>query len=395
MASCAIGGTGQSQEAQRPIARLFFIDNWRSALIILVILNHLAFIYGAGAIHHNIEPLPADDLLAFRILMAFILISQSWYMGAFFLISGHFTPGSFDRKGLGAFLKDRLMRLGVPLVAFIFVINPISLIGYRLLPISLTGITIPLSWRAYPRMIAKGPLWFVALLLIFDFGYAAWRAVARRQPTQRVSAPPGYLAIGVFITGLALASYLMRTAFPLDKSIAGFPTPTFGYLPQYLSFFLLGTAASRGNWFRTLSGKKGKVGLSAALAATLLLLPIALTGFSPKLVDAARNVAGRGHWQSAVYSLWDSIVSVGMCLGMIALFRRFLDRMGKFASFLSRHGFAVYIINLPSVVFLAVLLNAFKLEPLLKFALAAVTGVPLCFGIAFLVRKIPLAPRIL
>ena len=383
------------REAQRPTARLFFIDNWRSALIILVILYHLALIYGAGAIFHNVEQSPGDDLAAFRILMAFILISQAWFMGAFFLISGHFTPGSFDRKGLGAFLKDRLVRLGVPLVTFLFVLNPISLIGYCQLPISLTGITSPLSWREYPKMMGKGPLWFVAMLLIFDFGYAAWRSAARRQPMQRVSAPPGYLAIGAFVVGLALASYLMRIVFPLDKSIAGFPTPTFGYLPQYLSFFVLGTAASRGNWFRTLSGEKGKIGLAASLAATVLLLPIALTGFSPKLADAARNVVGRGHWQSAVYALWDSTVSVGMCLGMITLFRRFLDRMGRFASFLSRHGFIVYIINLPTIIFLAVLLKAVKLEHLLKFGLAVAIGVPLCFGIAFLVRKMPLASRIL
>jgi fucose 4-O-acetylase-like acetyltransferase len=32
-------------------------------------------------------------------------------MGFFFLISGYFTPGSFERKGLRSFLKDRLIRL--------------------------------------------------------------------------------------------------------------------------------------------------------------------------------------------------------------------------------------------------------------------------------------------
>jgi glucan biosynthesis protein C len=380
-------------KAQKPTSRMFFIDSWRSALIILVILHHLAVVYGAGAPFYYVEPPPANDLLAFLVLLVFILINQSWFMGAFFLISGYFTPGSFDRKGLGAFLKDRLLRLGIPLVAFLFVFNPIALIGYYQMPTSLSGITSPLSWQKYPRMIGMGPLWFVAMLLIFDLGYAAWRTATRKRPGQPVGSPPGFLAIAVFVMMLALTSYLVRIILPLGKFVAGFPT--LGYLPQYLSFFVLGTIASRGNWFRTIPGKTGKFGLIIAIAATMLLLPIALTGLSPRLTAAANNIVGNGHWQSAVYALWDSTMSVGMCLGLITLFRRFLDRTGRLGGFLSRHNFAVYVIHAPTIVLLAVLLKGVELEHLLKFGLAAAIGVPFCYGIAFLVRKIPFASRIL
>jgi glucan biosynthesis protein C len=369
---------------QKPISRLFFIDNWRSALIILVILHHVAVVYGAGAPFYYVEPPAANDLLAFLVLLVFILINQSWFMGAFFLISGYFTPGSFDRKGLGAFLKDRLLRFGIPLVAFFFVLNPIASIGYYQMPAKLTGITSPLSWQRYPRMIGMGPLWFVAMLLIFDFGYAAWRAATRKRPGKQVGSPPGYLAIGVFVVMLALASYLVRIVLPLGEFVAGFPT--LGYLPQYVSFFVLGAIASRGNWFRTVPGKMGKVGLVTALAATVLLLPIALTGLAPRLTAAANNIVGRGSWQSAVYALWDSIVAVGMCLGVITLFRRFLDGTARLGGFLSRHNFVVYIVHAPIIVLVAILL---------KFGLAAAIGVPLCFGVAYLVRKIPFASRIL
>jgi hypothetical protein len=47
------------------------------------------------------------------------------------------------------------------------------------------------------------------------------------------------------------------------------------------------------------------------------------------------------------------------------------------------------------VVFLAVALRGIDLEPLLKFGMAAVITVPTCFAIAYMVRKIPLASRIL
>ncbi|MBA7712127.1 Glucans biosynthesis protein C [subsurface metagenome] len=387
---------GQLHAAGKPSSRLYFIDNWRSALIILVVLHHLALVYGAGAPFYYFEP-PWTDPLAYQVFLAFILINQSFFMGALFLMSGYFTPGSFERKGPGSFLKDRVLRLGIPLVVFIFVLNPIASIGYYQMPASLTGITSPLTWQKYPKLIGFGPLWFVAMLLIFDFGYAAWRAATRNRASQLTtnSAPPGYLAIGIFVLVLALASYLVRIVVPLGKFVLDV-FPTLAYLPQYLSFFVLGIMVSRSNWFRTIPNKTGRVGLIMALAVTVLLFPIAIWGLPPRLTtDIVWNFLGNGHWQSAVYTLWDSTVSVGMCLGLIALFRRFLDRPGRLGRFLSQQSFTVYIIHVPIIVLLAVSLKGIELEPLLKFVLAAAIGVPLCFAVAYIVRKIPLVSRIL
>ena len=317
-----------------PRSRLIFIDNWRSALIILVILHHLAVVYGAGAPFYYVEP-PVNDLPAFLLLLVFILINQSWFMGAFFLLSGYFTPGSFDRKGQGAFLKDRLLRLGVPLVIFFFVLNPLAMIGVYQMPASLTGITTPLTWAKYPKMVGMGPMWFAAMLLAFDFGYAIWHAAKKNwKPKFKInSQTPRLFAIVVFVLALALLSYLVRIILPLGKLVAGFPT--LGYLPQYLSFFILGIIASRNNWLQTISSKAGRVGFITAVIATVILLPIALTGLEPGLTTAANNIVGDGHWQSAVYTLWDSTVSVGLCLGVIVLFRRFLNRPGRLGSYMA------------------------------------------------------------
>ena len=386
---------GQLHAATKPTSRLHFIDNWRSALIILVVLHHLALTYGAAAPYYYVEP-PWTDPLAYQVFLAFVLINQSWFMGALFLMSGYFTPGSFERKGLGSFLKDRLLRLGIPLVVFIFVLSPIASIGYYQMPASLTGITSPLTWHAYPRLIGVGPLWFVAMLLIFDFGYAAWRTATRNRASHLAinSAPPGYLAIGTFVLVLALASYLLRIVVPLGKNVLGV-FPTLAYLPQYVSFFVLGIIASRSNWFRTIPSKTGRVGVIMVLAVTVLLFPIALTGLPLRLTDIVYNFVGNGHWQSAVYTLWDSTVSVGMCLGLITIFRHFLDRPGRLGSFMSQQSFTVYIIHVPVIVLLAVSLKGIELQPLLKFLWAAAIGVPLCFAVAYIVRKIPLVSRIL
>jgi len=378
-------------------SRLFFIDHLRAALVILVVLHHVALVYGASVQgFYYLEP-PLTGPLAFLVLLVFVLFNQAWFMGAFFLLAGYFTPGSFDRKEPGSFLKARLRRLGIPIILFYFVLSPISRMGWWLMPASLTGITTPPTWQAYPRLLGLGPLWFVAMLLIFSFGYAAWRMLTRNRTSSSMSrsSPPSYLGIGIFILALALVSYLVRIVIPLGTSVSEFPT--LAYLPQYLSFFVVGTVASRHNWFRTLPSSMGVVGIVTAVVAGGLLFPLAFSGhlFSLELTPALENAWGNGQWQSAVYALWDSIFAVGMCLGLIALFRRFFNGQGRFGRFLSQHSYAVYVIHIPIVVVVAYALRGIKLAPLLKFGVAAVIGVPLCFAVAYIVRRIPLVSRIL
>jgi surface polysaccharide O-acyltransferase-like enzyme len=319
-------------------------------------------------------------------------------MGALFLLSGYFTPGSFDRKGPRSFLKDRLLRLGIPLILFYFVLSPISWIGLWHMPAGLTGITDPFTWQTYLHFFGMGPLWFVAMLLVFDFGYAAWRMLTRNQTPNSTSnsSLPSYLLIGVFILALAGVSYLMRVVVPIGKEVLGFPT--LAYLPQYLSLFVSGVFAYRYDWFRTLPSTIGITGFVIALVVGVLLFPLAFSGhlLSLEFGPAFTNLMGNGQWQSAVYALWDSAFAVGMCLGVITLFRHLFNGQGRFGKFLSQHSYTVYVIHIPIVTFLAVALKGIDLgSSLLKFGILAVIAVPTSFVIAYIMRKIPLASRIL
>jgi glucan biosynthesis protein C len=374
-----------------PGARVWFIDNLRIGLIVLVVLHHVALAYGAAPFYYT----EVDPSGFPRGLLVFALFNQSWFMGAFFLIAGYFTPGSVDRKGSGAFLKDRLLRLGIPLVVYAFVLNPVSFFGAFFLPDFLG----PLTWETYNYIdyVRMGPMWFVAMLLIFSFGYATWRALTddRSSSSGRRSSPPGYFTVAAFLAALAGTSYLLRMQIPIGKTVLDFPT--LSYLPQYLSFFVLGTVAYRRDWFRRLPASMGAAGFVAAAAAAVFLFPLAFSGrmFSLELSEVLDKALGNGHWQSAVYTIWDSIFAIGMCLGLIVLLRTFLDGQGRFGRFLARHSYTVYIVHIPVVVFLAIALRRIEMEHLLKFAMASVIAVPLCFVVAYLVRRIPLASKIL
>jgi glucan biosynthesis protein C len=389
------------QTITRRTGRLFFIDYLRAALVILVVLHHLALVYGGIPPFYYFEP-PANDPLAGLIALVFVLFNQAWFMGAFFLLAGYFTPGSYDRKGPGSFLRDRLLRLGIPIILFIFVLSPISMLGVYLMPASLTGITTPLTWQAYPHLIGLGPLWFVAMLLIFDFGYAAWRWLTNNRPSPWMSESwlLSYLRIGIFILALALTSYLLRIIVPLGKAVSLFADllsfPTIAYLPQYLCFFVLGTVAFRHDWFRMFPRSMGKVGIVTAIVATITLFSIGFLSFLKAIENASPQIPpfGYGTWQSAVYALWDSIFAVGMCLAAITFFRRFFDGESGVGKFLSQHSYAVYVIHVPIVVLLAYALRGIQFAALLKFGMASLIGVPLCFAVAYIVRKIPFASRV-
>jgi glucan biosynthesis protein C len=267
----------------------------------------------------------------------------------------------------------------------------------------LTGITTSPSWRAYPDLIGLGPLWFVAMLLIFDFGYAAWRRLTRNRTASVMSdsSQPGYVGIGIFVLALALAGYLFRMDVPLGESVNLFADflsfPTLAYLPQYLSFFMLGIVAARHDWLRTLPASMGVVGIVGAAAAGLILFPLAFSGqwFSLEITPALDNAMGNGHWQSAVYALWDSITVVGLCLALIPLFRRVLNGQGWLGTILSQQSYAVYVIHIPIIVFIAYALRNVDLATLAKFGLAAIIIVPICFVAAYLVRRVPLVSRVL
>jgi len=234
-------------------------------------------------------------------------------------------------------------------------------------------------------------------LLIFNLGYAVWRWLTSNRPSSSEGeySPPSYLGIGIFILALALVTYLVRIFIPIGRTVLDFPT--LAYLPQYLSFFVVGSIAYRRDWFRTVSDRMGKIGFVTALVATLLLYPIPILG----ILGGTMRFLGNGSWQSAVYALWDSIFAVGMVLAAITFFRRYFNGQSRLGSFLSQQSYAVYVIHSPIIVFLAYALFlaytqwGIDLGPLLKFGIAAVIVVPICFAVAWVIRKIPGVSKVL
>lgn len=176
-----------------PVSRIFFLDNLRVLLAFLVVLDHAAQLYVPGSAW-VIPSEPASPLESFIITMFLILIS-SFFMGLFFMISAYFVPSSLERKGAAMFMKDRLVKLGVPILIFMFGVFPG--IGYVLYYYGLYNQPQPL--------ITFGNLWFLALLLLFSAACVAfWRV--KKSPLKTKRAFPGTKAILGFILIMAFLS---------------------------------------------------------------------------------------------------------------------------------------------------------------------------------------------
>ncbi len=385
-----------TQSISRPIAppatspRLLYVDNLRTALMALVVIHHSVIAYVDDVpLWYYLEPrTDASEGL----LDVILVLNQSFFMGAFFLVSALFVPGSYDRKGPGPFLKERLMRLGVPLLLWLLVIRaPAYLFIYTLVRDKAAEEGTELSyWQFYLRSFEPGPMWFVEVLLVFSVLYIVWRRLTGNgrhtaDPTPATSRPPGALAIIAFGLGLAIVTYLWRIVMPIGASLLGLPSPA--YLPQYISLFVIGLIAARRGWLSGLSRTTGRIGFAAAAVG-------AITTFFV-LATAGDTFKGGGTPASLIATLSESALAVGLILGLLVLFRERLNHQGRLARFLSAHAFTVYVIHPILLVALGYALRGVEAPALAKAALLSAVAIPACWAVAYLVRSVPGARKVL
>src|SRR5215467_7518566 len=151
--------------------RLAFVDNLRWVMIVLVVSMHAAVTYSHVGSWYFMED-PEPDIGTKALFATYQSFLQAFFMGLLFLIAGYFVPPAFERKGLGKFLRDRAVRLGIPTLIFMLVIHPTTV--YWLLR-NFADHSRPSLLRAYGPYLSSGrflsgsgPMWFTLALLLFS-----------------------------------------------------------------------------------------------------------------------------------------------------------------------------------------------------------------------------------
>jgi peptidoglycan/LPS O-acetylase OafA/YrhL len=346
-------------------------------LTILVIAHHSAITYGASG-SWFIKLAPEDGPAALPLTL-FVAVNQAFFMGFFFLISGYLTPSSYDRKGWRAYLRDRLLRLGLPVVVFGFVIGPLTV-----------AIADSRSWDFVSRWFAlmgqlrfvMGPMWFAYALLIFTLAYILWRQFVAVRPGAK-RAIPDHTTWLLAALGVGLAALIIRQFVPVGEEVLNLQL---GYFASYVFLFAVGCIAERYGWLENVKRRHAMPWL-IALVIAIPLLPVALVvGES----FGQTNFATGFSFPAIFYAFWEPVVAWGVIAGALWYFQLKWGERDRRWGFLSRQSYGAFILHPPVIVSLALLMEPLPLPAIVKFVLLVLSGTAISFALAWAVRKIPL-----
>lgn len=327
---------------------------------------------------------------------------QSFFMGLLFFVSGYFVEGSLARRGPGAFVRERLVRLGLPTLFYMLVIHPFILLG---LNPGHASFGPPLAF--YTRYLrsgrflgSSGPLWFAFALLIFCLILVAWRTLRPIRPssgsaanegttgtrTLTNAAPSGRLLL-LFALGLGVGSFLVRLVQPIGVNILNMQLCFF---VQYVAFFAAGLHAARTGWLLPLAGstQARRAGWLALIGGPILLLAVIIPG-AKGINDIEAIFFGGWHWQAFGLALWEQLTGMGLSLGLLALFSTKLNRETAPLRWLVDRSFAVYVLHAPVLVALFMVFRVLPQNPFVLAALLTITGLLASYAVADLARRVP------
>jgi glucans biosynthesis protein C len=378
-----------SDESPNKKSRLLYIDNLRILVISLVIVSHCSITYGGPGSWFFIDPGNASQTPF--ILAVIDTLNQSFFMGFFTLVSAYFVLPSLLRKGREKFTHDRLVRLGIPLVFFVLVINPLIIIillaAGAPLPLPIATLLNPVTGPAF------GPMWFVWFLLLATGAYLVLTAICPpAEPGSYQPQPlPSFAAIAGFGLLLGIVTAVVRIFLPIGST--WFFNFQFPFFPQYIALFIVGIWAAQNRWFDDIPDRLGKI---CTLAA------IALIAVEPFLVYAVLHspagltlIMGGLHWQAIAYALWEQMACVMIITALLWIFSRRFNDQGPVTRAMAADSYAVYVFHPVVLVTLSLLFAGFALPQLAKFAIVLPLAIAFSFILAHLIRAIPGVDRVL
>ncbi len=286
-----------------------------------------------------------------KILSAVIVFISPWFMPLMFLLAGASSFFSLAKRGYGKFIKERFIRLGIPFVIGLIVINPVlSYIadvthnGYEgsFFAHYAVFFTKYTDLSGYDGGFALAHLWFLLVLIVISLISCV---VIKLIPQNRTA---------LRITGIVLA-VLGVACF--DVKLLGKPLIT------YLCVYLLGY------YFFS---KKEFVRKVASFR-----LQFAVIFFIVAVTNAALFVNSCG------FALLNNICNYSCLifgvLTAVSISYGYLDTTSGFMSFNAKISYFFYIIHFPAVVLFQYFLSLTGMNPLVNFVLTLAAAYPVTY----------------
>ena len=359
-------------------SRLFYIDNLRIFLISLVVLHHLAITYGApGGWYYNESQAEFPEIIP---LSMFVATNQAFFMGMFFFVSAFFIVPSLNRKGTRKFVKERLFRLGIPLIIFYFLISPFA-VFLRIKFIDHQDHTF-LDVLKNGWGMGFGPMWFVEALLIFTAVFLLLKSIKKinmKFPTS------GKIVVFAFIIGVG--QFIIRIWLPVGWSLPGTGLQ-FPHFLQYIFLFAFGIIACQNNWMDKVNSKKSWRWFIFSQVLIFIGFPLifVLGGATDGSLDAFMGGLTR---QCFAYTLWEQLLGFSLILALFGIFKKKVNKQRSFANMLSESAYGVYVFHTPVLLGISAIFLNWQIPQLLKFIVLAPVALLSCFIVAWVAKQIP------
>lgn len=329
-------------------------------------------------------------------------------MSFFFLLSGLFVWSSLARKGPGAFLRDRLLRLGVPFVAVVALLMPLtlypsyvqstgdaSLAGYRQ------------AWLALPFW-PSGPAWFLWLLLLWGALAAGAYRLLRRHGDRvlRLSIlarqRPG-LFLGGLLLLLALAYVPLALMFgPAEWAQAGPFAFQLSRPLHYVLYFFAGVVIGACGIERGLLAPDGV--LARRWKAWLIAAAVSFLAWGGLTVlatpDPWADTVSASLLLRATAALSQVLACFASCFFVFAAAVRFAGR--RFGGIWSRpldslttNAFGMYLVHYPFVVWLQFVLLGLALPGFVKGVAVFAGTLLLSWSASAALRRVPVVASVI
>jgi peptidoglycan/LPS O-acetylase OafA/YrhL len=367
----------------RPSTRIPWMDRLRVVTIAGVVVAHAATAYVVD-IGWYYEERTSRTMVSDLLLLPFFP-AAIYGLAPLFLIAGWLSAQSLSRRAPGAFARSRLLRLGLPVLVYFTLIDPLA---------DYLGGTVVGETRSLGSYLVDlsgdhdvGPVWFVIALLVFSLVLAAWwaaRPARRGEPLE--GQPVQVRTLACVAAGVSVADFVVWLGFSyLDDSLWNAQV---AHWPQAAGVFVLGVLAFQRGWFATTTAafarRCGQVALTTMLGFAALVGVVALT------VEDPLSVIGGWHWVAAVFAALDGVSAVALCLWVAHwMGRRWNAPLGPWLEPASRSSYAAYLLHPLVLVAISAAARPLPWPPEAKFVLVAAVGVPACFAIGYLFTRLP------
>ncbi len=382
------------------------LDNLRAVVILIVLAFHSVLAYvnwipprtvGFDSPPYAWRAFPVLDghrWLGFDLFCAW---QDVYLMSLMFLLSGLFVYPSLARKQNWGFVRDRLLRLGVPFVFGVIVLVPIA--EYPAYSVTAPEPSLADYFRSYVSLpfVPNGQLWFLWQLLALNFivtgvNLAAPNALKSlgRWSIQLGRQPLIYLAVLIALSAIAYVPLALAFT-PWQWSNSGPLALQFARPLLYCTYFFAGVGIGAGGIDEGLVAADGQLSkrwwlwLAAALAALFVWMGITsltLDGPAPVAIQVASDLAF-------------VVASAGGCAFLIAAGLRFgLKRSRPLAS-LSANAYSLYLVHYVFVVWMQFALLGLPLPAVLKAPIVFAVALVVSWIIILAVQRVPLGARLI